>query len=84
MAGLQVLLEYGNFRRMGDMRKITAILPVEILDGAVQASGQSLTETLRLALQDYTHRTASERLLAMRGKVSFAMDWRELRGKDEP
>ncbi len=49
----------------------------------MEVSGANLTETLRAALRDYNHRAASRRLLAMRGQVPFALDWRTLRGKDE-
>ncbi len=68
---------------MTDMRKITAILPEPILEMAMKNSGAGLTETLREALQQYNHHAASQRLLSMRGKIKFALDWRELRGKDE-
>lgn len=68
---------------MGEMRKITAILPAELVDSAMGASGNGLTETIREALRDYNHHAASRRILAMRGKLKFEMDWRALRGKDE-
>lgn len=68
---------------MTEMRKITAILPTHLVEAAMETSGANLTETLRQALRDYNHRAASQRLLAMRGKVKFDLDWRELRGKDD-
>lgn len=68
---------------MGEMRKITAILPAELLACAMDATGLSLTETLRKALRDFNHRAASQKLLAMRGKLAFELDWQTLRGKDE-
>ncbi len=68
---------------MSEMRKITAILPAQLVDCAMEISGSGLTETLREALRDYNHHAASQRLLGMRGKLKFEMDWRELRGKDE-
>jgi len=68
---------------MGEMRKITAILPAYLVDSAMMASGNGLTETIRQALRDYNHHAASQRILGMRGKLKFGMDWRELRGKDE-
>ena len=68
---------------MNDMRKITAVLPSTLIEAAMRASGTGLTETLREALRDYSHRAASRNLLAMRGKVPFALDWRTLRGKDD-
>ena len=68
---------------MSEMRKITAILPAELLTCAMEATGLGLTETLRQALRDLNHRAASLRLLTMRGKVDFELDWRTLRGKNE-
>ncbi len=68
---------------MGEMRKITAILPAELVDSAMMVSGNGLTETIRQALRDYNHHAASRRILGMRGKLKFEMDWRALRGKDE-
>jgi len=68
---------------MGEMRKITAILPADLVDSAMMVSGNGLTETIRQALRDYNHHAASQRILGMRGKLKFEMDWRELRGKDD-
>lgn len=59
------------------------ILPAPLLEAAMATSGANLTETLRVALRDYNHHAASQRLLAARGKVRFEPDWRELRGKDD-
>ncbi|MHB8528323.1 MAG: hypothetical protein ACYC8V_02280 [Caulobacteraceae bacterium] len=68
---------------MREMRKITAFLPAALVDSAMAVTGLGLTETLRKALRDHNHHAASQRLLAMRGKVAFESDWRTLRGKDE-
>ena len=68
---------------MSEMRKITAFLPAQLVESAMETSGAGLTETLRQALRDYNHHAASQKLLAMRGKVKFDSDWRELRGKDD-
>ena len=57
---------------MNDMRKITAILPEAMVKAAMDNSGAGLTETLREALRQYNHRAASQRLLAMRGKIKFS------------
>lgn len=67
---------------MGEMRKITAFLPAHLVDGAMEFSGAGVTETLRQALRDYSHRAASKRLLAMRGKfpdLAEEMNLAELR-----
>ena len=76
-------MRYGIKPRMNDMRKITAILPEPLLDGAMRNSGLGLTETLREALRQYNHRAASQRLLQLQGKVQFDLHWRDLRGKDD-
>ncbi len=68
---------------MGEMRKITAVLPSELVDSAMMVSGNGVTETIREALRDYNHRAASQRILGKRGKLRFELDWRALRGKDE-
>lgn len=68
---------------MTEMRKITAFLPASLVDSAMKTSRAGLTETLRQALREYNHRAAGRELLAMRGKVKFDLDWRELRGKDD-
>jgi len=68
---------------MIEMRKITAVLPAQLVEAAMETSGVGLTETLREALRDYNHHAASRKLLGLRGKVKFDLDWRELRGKDD-
>ena len=72
-------LIYGINSRMTEMRKITAILPTKLVEAAMETSGANLTETLRNALRDYNHHAASQRLLAMRGKVKLELDLEELR-----
>ena len=37
------------------------------------------TEAVRQALQDYIRRRKIEKLIALKGKVSFDMDWKTLR-----
>jgi len=67
---------------MVQMRKITAFLPAELINGAMEFSGAGLTETLRQALRDYSHREASKGLLALRGKfpgLAEEMNLAELR-----
>ena len=68
---------------MNDMRKITANLPAGLLASCQDYTGQGVTETLRQALEDMKRKRAYQALLALRGKVQFESDWRELRGKDD-
>lgn len=64
---------------MASMRKITAILPEDLLKTAQQNSGDGLTQTLRTALESYNHRQWSRRMLALEGKVFLDLNLAELR-----
>lgn len=67
---------------MGEMRKITVDVDAKVLEAA-RADGAGVAETVRQALRERAHRLASEKLLALRGKVKFELSWQELRGKDD-
>ena len=67
---------------MGEMRKITVEVDPRTLEAA-RAEGAGVAETVREALKQLAHKRASERLLALAGKVKFSMTWQELRGKDD-
>ena len=60
-------------------KKVTMILPVSIIDNALQATGVGLTETTRIALEELARREAYERLQAVRGKVDLGITWEELK-----
>jgi hypothetical protein len=62
---------------MGEMRKITVYLPADLVEWAENESG-GLTETIRKGLEAAM---ANDRMLALRGKVEFAMTWQEAAGK---
>ena len=53
---------------MGEMRKITAFLPTELLAKVQGYTGEGVTETLKLALEGYARSEWSKRMLALRGK----------------
>ena len=57
---------------MGDLRKITAFVPVELMDRAQSLSGEGVTETLRQALERYAISEWSRQMLALRGKVDLS------------
>ena len=57
---------------MGDLRKITAFVPVELMERAQSLSGQGVTETLRQALERYAISEWSKKMLALRGKVDLS------------
>ena len=64
---------------MGDMRKITAFLPAELVASAQSLTGQGITETLRLALEQMAHAAWCRRMLELEGKVDIDIDLEALR-----
>jgi hypothetical protein len=66
-------------------RKITAHLPVGLLEAAQQMTGAGVTETLRLALEEMKQRKIYEDFQKLRGTYTFSLDLNELRkDRDEP
>ena len=50
------------------------------LDLVMKETGAATkTEAVRQALQDYVRRRKIEKLIALKGKVSFDVDWKTLR-----
>ena len=65
---------------MGEMRKITAFLPAELLKKAQARTGVGITETLKRSLEEMLRREAYQQLRALKGKVNFDdFDLEELR-----
>jgi hypothetical protein len=63
-----------------EMRKVTVMLPKDLLDRAVKASGQGITPTIRKGLETITAAEAYEGLRRLRGKVKFPANFlRDLR-----
>lgn len=62
-------------------RRITANLPAELLDRAQEITGKGITETLVEGLEQIRRRRASERIMALKGKVHLNIDIDELRGR---
>lgn len=65
------------------VRKVTMNLPVQVIEQAMQATGASLTETTRLALEELARRKAVQDLLDLQGKIKFSMSWQELKALDD-
>jgi hypothetical protein len=64
---------------MTETRKITAYLPTKVLASAQAASGEGVTETLRIALEKYAHAEWCRKLLELEGKIHLDIDLDELR-----
>lgn len=66
---------------MGKQRKITAVLPVDLLEQAMRESGEGLSETLRQGLALIAAQRAYRGLRALRGKVRVSIDLDSLRNE---
>ena len=62
-------------------RRVTANLPVELLDAAQDVTGKGITETLIEGLEQVQRRRFYERALQLRGKIRLAVDLEETRGR---
>lgn len=62
-----------------ETQKVTAHLPVKLLQEAQEATGKGLTETLKIALIQLSQAHAYDGLRQMRGKIDFTIDVDELR-----
>lgn len=70
---------YGMLRRMNDARKITAILPRQLLATAQAYTGAGVAETLKIALERLAREQFYGRMRELRGKVKPEIDLEELR-----
>ncbi|HEV3277618.1 MAG TPA: hypothetical protein VG860_12445 [Terriglobia bacterium] len=63
------------------MRKLTVIVPDELLQKATRATKSGVTPTVRMGLRLLAARDAYARLRRLRGKVKLGMTWQEIRGE---
>ena len=66
-------------RHMNDTRKITAFIPVKLLETAQGYTQQGVTETLRIALERLAQSEWSRRMLELRGTVQLDGDLAAMR-----
>jgi hypothetical protein len=64
------------------LKKVTVLLPEDLLRKARRVSRRGITPTLRESLEQYAAKDVYDRLLKMRGKGGFSMTWQELRGDE--
>lgn len=62
-------------------RRVTANLPDDLLESAMQVTGKGITETLIEGLEHVQRRRFYERALALRGKLKLSIDLEETRGR---
>jgi hypothetical protein len=59
---------------MAGLRRITANLPGDLLEEAMQASGKGVTETLKEGLRLVKHTRAHRKALRLKGKIRLDVD----------
>ena len=64
------------------MKKLTILVPEDLLRKATEATKVGATPTVRMGLKLLAARRAYDRLLEFQGKVKFSMTWQELRGEE--
>lgn len=60
-------------------KKITAILPADLLEAALEASGEGIAATLKEGLKFVAASQAYKKLRTLRGKVKVSIDLESLR-----
>jgi hypothetical protein len=60
-------------------RKVTLLLPRDLLKKATKATRKGITPTIRRGLELVAASDAYDRLRSMRGKVKFSIDLKEIR-----
>ena len=60
-------------------RKITVMIPEDLLDAAQRTSGQGITETVRQGLRLVAAGETFRRVSKLRGSVRFSVDLKRLR-----
>jgi hypothetical protein len=61
------------------LKKVTVVLPEELLKKAQRTTGEGITPTIRQGLELVAAGRAYQRLRALRGKVKIALDLDSLR-----
>jgi hypothetical protein len=64
------------------MKKLTILVPEDLLRKARAATRVGTTPTVRMGLKLLAARRAYDQLLDLQGKVSFSLTWQEMRGEE--
>jgi hypothetical protein len=64
------------------MKKLTILVPEDLLRKATEATRAGVTPTVRMGLKLLAARRAYDRLLGLQGKVRFSLTWQEMRGEE--
>lgn len=63
-----------EYQHMNGTRRVTANLPVDLLDQATRASGRGITETLVAGLTLVKRSAAARKARALRGRIRLDVD----------
>ena len=69
----------GIWSHMAAARKVTVLLPADLVEKAQRASGENLTATIYQGLKLVAAGPAYEGLRRLKGKVRFSIDLQSLR-----
>ena len=72
-------MDAGTLAGMKSAKKITVVLPGELVRRAQRATGQGIAPTVRRGLELVAAGRAQARLRGMRGKLRLAVDIEQLR-----
>jgi hypothetical protein len=61
------------------LKKLTILLPEDLVRAATKATRQGITPTVRLGLKLVAARDAYETLRDLRGKIRLGIPWKQLR-----
>jgi hypothetical protein len=64
------------------MKKLTILVPENLLRRARRATKSGATPTVRKGLELLAAHDVYDRLLALEGKVKFGLTWQEMRGEE--
>jgi hypothetical protein len=64
------------------MKKLTILVPKDLLRRAQRATKAGATPTVRKGLELLAAHDVYDRLLALEGKVKFGLTWQEMRGEE--
>jgi hypothetical protein len=64
---------------MNELKKVTIMLPADLLERATMATGKGITPTIREGLEAMAASHAYEGLRRLRGKVKLSINLDELR-----
>jgi hypothetical protein len=62
-------------------RRITANLPSDLLDAAMQVTGKGITQTIMEGLTHLRRQRFCDRAIALRGKIKLEIDLEKARGR---